>query len=139
MPLAIKGGVRVTEYWDLTMGEIQVVLDALSQTIKENIARNYNLATMIAMFTRATFSGKDIPSIETLYPKVFKEQQEEETNDCGWMRFKEEFTDYSNKFNQMRRDNDPRRTEHKDNSGDEFASERDSASRISDEADEQYR
>lgn len=118
LPYALEAGMTARDFWESDIGEITSTINAYTQRMKRRLAENYNHASMIATFTRQAFAGRDFPSLETLYPKLFGEQQTEKPkeNPNNWIRFKEEFTDYSNKFNKLRRQNDLRGTEHKNNS-----------------------
>lgn len=73
---------------------------------KEKLLMNYNLATMIALFVNNTMSGKEIPSINELYPAIYGEEKKPEEDDDykAMMLYKEQMIDYANEYNLMRRD-----------------------------------
>lgn len=45
---------------------------------KDTLARDYNLATMIASFVNCAISGHDIPSMYEVFPSLFTQEEIDE-------------------------------------------------------------
>lgn len=68
---------------------------------KEILVSNYNLAFMMATFVGCAFAGKEIPSINELYPDQFKQDIPIE-EDKSWQIYKEQFIDFAIAHNKQR-------------------------------------
>lgn len=90
----------------MTIAEIQLVIksyaDNKEMEMKATIAQNYNLASMISAFIGCSFNGEDIPSLNSLYPNLFKDSQEEVV-DNSWLLVKEMMLDFTQEANKRRK------------------------------------
>lgn len=86
----------------MTFGEIKNYIMALTNKIKNDISKNYGLAVMISSFTNRASHGKPAPSLEELYPSLFKSEVKK-SDDQYWAMQKELLIDFANKANQQRR------------------------------------
>ena len=109
LPTALKCGIGVVEYWDLTIGEIRtVVLNYQHEQelkAKEAIVTNYNLATMVSSFVMNGMNGKSNPSLLELFPDMFQEElqkQKEEEDARYWQLYKEQMLDFAAAHNKKR-------------------------------------
>lgn len=82
LPIALLSGVGIQEYWDLTFGEIVIILKNYQKKeearVKEQLSTTYNTAQLVASFVGLSMNGKDIPTIEEVFPSVFQKQVKEE-------------------------------------------------------------
>lgn len=82
MPIALRAGVNILDYWNLTLKEITAILNNYKEVeetrAKEQTIIMYNQAHMIADFVSLRLNGKSIPSYEELFPQ----QQTEETSEA---------------------------------------------------------
>lgn len=97
-PTAIRYGCDVMDFWKMTYKEIVIFIE---QRSKSQMINNYNLAMQIAQFVNLGLNGKQIPSIEELYPGVFTPSKPEEDN--RWMLWKERMIDYAHEYNKRRK------------------------------------
>jgi hypothetical protein len=105
LPQAILSGIPANKYWTFTFGEIidtiQAVNNKRQEEAKEQIAKDYNMATMISSFVSYRLNGKQIPKLNELYPGLFQEQQQED----NWQIQKEMMIDYAIRVNKQRSKN----------------------------------
>lgn len=78
------GVVTISEFWDMTMAEISLLLKTTQNRLNSErvnkLQFNYELAKNIATFTGLVIngSGNKIPTFETLYPQAKSSTTEEE-------------------------------------------------------------
>jgi len=72
LPISLKAGLSIFEFWDLTLAELTIVLnnykDEQEQKAKEKAIITYNQAVMIADFVSLRLNGKPLPSYSELFP-----------------------------------------------------------------------
>lgn len=63
--VALRCGVSIFDYWEMTIGEINMMIQNYQKVeedrAKEVIANNYSLAYLTASFTLNGLNGKAIP------------------------------------------------------------------------------
>lgn len=92
------------------MKEIIILLDSHKRKeesrAKEVIARNYNLASMIAGFVGRTLNGKHLPELEELYPALVSveqmEAQQKQQEEREALRYKMKFMNFAMNANAQR-------------------------------------
>lgn len=108
LPSALKCGIGLFDFWDMTYGEIILQIKTHNELdkleAKERIAANYNLAAMIANFVNLSFNGKKVPKMEALFPNLYTEEKKDEHNLTKAeynraMMIKEQFIDFANRRN----------------------------------------
>ena len=82
LPIAVKAGMTIPQYWDSTIGEIALYLKVFQENeeakAKEILVSNYNIAYLTSSFVGCSLNGKPIPSIQQLFPDIFREENVEE-------------------------------------------------------------
>jgi hypothetical protein len=70
----MRAGVGITEFWDLTLKEMTLILRNYNETkedeIRQQTIMNFNLANLVADFTTLRFNGKPIPSYDECFPQL---------------------------------------------------------------------
>ena len=109
LPTALKCGIGVVEYWDLTIGEIRLIVlnyqEEQELKAKETVSVNYNLAMMVSTFVANSLNGKSNPSLPELFPDMFKselEQIQKEKDELALQLYKEQMLDFANAHNKSR-------------------------------------
>lgn len=108
---AIKYEIGITEFWDLTLYEIEIILEAKREEkeaeAKEKILYNYNLASIITTQISCILAGKKPPSLYEAYPDLFVEEEKnnEENKPQFWEIYKEQMLDFANRHNRKRGEN----------------------------------
>ncbi len=71
LPIGLQNGISITDYWDLTLGEIKAVIKASQKNKEDQVNASlllaYHQAKMITHFIGLSFNGKDIPAFSDLY------------------------------------------------------------------------
>lgn len=102
LKIAIRAGINYSEFWEMTLYEIEIVCDSYNQKQQEDfktkIAMNYNLANLTSIFVNLRMNGKEIPTLQQTYPDLFEGEQEE-AEDMSWQIYKEQFMDFANSHN----------------------------------------
>lgn len=78
LPFALDAGYDVLDYWELTFGDIKLILNGLKRKKEDAIESSYNNATMIAGFVGLMLSGKPFPKLESFLPTRSNAEAEEE-------------------------------------------------------------
>lgn len=108
MPTVVSLGISVYEYWELTLGEINQILNGAQKKAEreaqEKIMLNYMLANDISIFVNLRLNGKPVPEFYELYPQYRQAETDVEVEDKSWMIYKEQFIDFSEYHNKRRRD-----------------------------------
>ena len=98
--------MTIPQFWDSTLGEINLMIkvyaDIRKEKHKENLITQYNTAYSIAMFTVGLLNGKQIPSIYQLFPNDFKEEATIEQDLIAMALYKEQMLDYAMAHNKRR-------------------------------------
>lgn len=110
LPICLKAGLTVFEFWDLTLGEITIVLNNYKEEeekrARETAIVSYNQATMIADFVSLRLNGKPLPSYEKLFPSAkpqIDEKTQKEQDYKRMMLLKEQMMFFAEKHNKNRR------------------------------------
>ena len=81
----MRCGVGVIEYWDLTLKELNLILQNYKEIeenrAKERLVVNYNLACLTAQFVTLQFNGKPIPSFDKTFPELAESKMSQEEKD----------------------------------------------------------
>lgn len=97
---AISIGISISEYWDLTLGEILTYIEIYNakekDKAKELLATNYNLSYNIAVMMASVLGGSEFPSLEDLYPEQFPPQQ------TNWQFMKDQMLAWAEEANRWR-------------------------------------
>lgn len=101
---AIKCGISIFDFWNYTYGEIVDLINAYRENqeerTKERISDNYQIALLTSIFTNRANNGKQPPTLQELYPNLFKDELPKEEVDNSWIYYKEQMLDYAAQHNQ---------------------------------------
>ena len=104
MPYAIRAGVGIREFWDLTYGELSVILDVYKQQREEESQTKmyeiYTTSALVARFVNASMQGKKLPDIYEIFPSLPRRTQE-----FDWNTYKQQFAQFAEGYNQQRGSN----------------------------------
>lgn len=110
MPISVRAGLTIFEFWDLTLAEITIVLNNYKEEeekkAKEIAIVNYNQATLIADFVSLRLNGKPLPSYHEVFPDAkppVDEQAQKEQDYKAMMLQKEQWLFYAKEHNKRRR------------------------------------
>ena len=104
----VKCGIDPLKFWDYTLGEIRILIEAYIEKVKEDtkqkFAYSYNNAVLIAIFVCKGLNGDRLPPIEEVYPDMFKSEQDIQIDvdkqDKVLQLYKEQFIDFANAHNE---------------------------------------
>ena len=100
MPIALQYNIGIFEYWDYTLAEIQMLIEAYKKKeekeSKDTIQLVYLQSTMVAQFIGKVINGKKIPSLNSVFPGMFPEA----SND--WKKYEEQFLTFAKQHNKNR-------------------------------------
>ena len=106
---ALRAGINLFEFWDMTISEVQDVVEAYIEKKKNEDKQLkgiiYNNAYLTALFVGQMLGGKHIASFEDIFPD---EKNENDTMTHQQMQdeiLKEKLRDFAKKANQQRRRN----------------------------------
>ncbi len=102
--------MTIEQFWYSTIGEIKIYLEVYKQQeearVEETLTANYNIAYLTASFVGCSLSGKAIPSIQEVFPNMFRntidENQRKENENKAWAMYKEQMLDYMIAHNKHR-------------------------------------
>lgn len=81
MPVAIRCGIKILDYWELTIGEIKIYIDAFYDNKKkdyqEKVYLSYQTSLLTSLFVNNGLNGKKNPSFEELFPQLLTEEDRE--------------------------------------------------------------
>lgn len=82
IPRAIQAGIRYFDYWDYTLGEIILHIEAHTRAkeneIKLQAQMNYQTAVLITLGVGKSFGSKSkFPSLYEAFPSLFEEDEKE--------------------------------------------------------------
>ena len=96
MKVALKCNVSFFDFWEMTVGEVNTVINCYTEKLNEDLVYKnhltYNLAYLTAWFVGNSFAGHSIPS----YEEVFDAEKKGENS---WIYYKEKLTDYKDEWN----------------------------------------
>ena len=89
LPIALKNGVSIKDYWDLTPVEIAQIIKANTERQKEELKIRAQLSYQTAQLTALFVSGmldnhnREYPTVYECYPELFKDEikEQERIND----------------------------------------------------------
>lgn len=71
-------GYNIFSFWDLTWGEIILILNQYNKLKEEKIADNYQQAYFIYLFVGSLLNSKTPPALEGFLPSKQKEYEEQQ-------------------------------------------------------------
>ena len=89
MPMAVRCGIAPSDYWDLTLADINIVFEAENEKYKEKVRFNYDLAYMITAMIGSSFAGTPLPQITDIYPQLLVDEPKEE-DDSNYYNFQKD-------------------------------------------------
>ena len=111
LKVAIQAGISYSDFWEMTVGEISLIVDAYNkkqvEDYKIQLSLDYQLAANISHFMGRVLNGKQIPSLQETYPSLFSDENEVEQKEDKSLAFalqKEQFLDYIYECKKMRGD-----------------------------------
>ncbi|WP_040195054.1 hypothetical protein [Clostridium culturomicium] len=89
LPLAVRAGISINNYWELTYGEICIYLKAYNdeklERTREQASLTYRLADLIgASVARLLDSNSEYPSIDKAFPGLFDDVVKEQKKEKDW-------------------------------------------------------
>lgn len=90
----------------MTLAEINQFIEAMNNREKLELTRNYLLSTQIASFVNIVMSGKDIPSIEEVYPHLYQKESPQAQKDITYLKtmaYKDKMLQYAERYNKWRK------------------------------------
>lgn len=103
LPNALRCGIRLFEFWEMTLKEIKLIIETFSENRKIEIEQQkhniYNTSFLTALFVGCVFNGKNIPTISEVFPDTAVEETKEDTS---VLIIKEKLLDFANEANKRR-------------------------------------
>lgn len=98
LPTAIKCGVSIFDYWDMTLKEINILIECYIETQEDKRVQNYNLAYMVAVFVNSSLSGKPIPDYYEMFPAK-QQKQKEDAEQKAMALYRDQFMMFAEQHN----------------------------------------
>ena len=102
LPGALKCGIKLFEFWEMTLKEIKLVIESYAENKNNELEQQkhyvYNNAYLTAVFVGCLFNGKQLPTISEVFPEV----KSEETQDNNVLIIKEKLLDFAEQVNKRR-------------------------------------
>lgn len=106
LKVAIQAGISYSDFWEMTIGEISLIVDAYNkkqvEDYKIQLSLDYQLAANISHFMGRVLNGKQIPSLQETYPSLLNEVEQKEVKSSAIQ--KELLIDFAIRHNKMRGD-----------------------------------
>ena len=106
LKVAIQAGISYSDFLEMTIGEVTLIVEAYNKKQEEEykiqLSLDYQLASNIAYFVGLTLNGKQIPSLQKVYPSLFNEVEQKEVKSSTIQ--KELLIDFAIRHNKMRGD-----------------------------------
>lgn len=106
LKVAIQAGISYSDFWEMTVGEVTLIVEAYNKKQEEEykiqLSLDYQLASNIAYFVGLALNGKQIPSLQKIYPSLFNEVEQKEVKSSAIQ--KELLIDFAIRHNKMRGD-----------------------------------
>ena len=108
----MRTGVGVLEYWDLTLGEINLCIDTYnkeqSEKAKERVNMAYLFSSLTSRFVNLQLNGKKIPPIDEVFPALQEEAPQEQIDKAMALRRDQwiAFAEHHNKMRKQKRGED---------------------------------
>lgn len=108
LKVAIQAGISYSDFWEMTVGEVTLIVEAYNKKQEEEykiqLSLDYQLAANISYFVGRVLNGKQIPSLQKTYPSLFNEVEQKEDKSLAFALQKEQFLDYVYECKKMRGD-----------------------------------
>lgn len=106
MPSAIRAGISVLDFWELTYKEICVQINAVNDEKLDEMRYHAKLAHILgALVGMATWSKEPYPSEAEAFPGLFDtEEIERQRQELAMRAEKDKWLAYAAAFNQQRRE-----------------------------------
>lgn len=102
LPVAIQAGIDITQFYDLTLGEIYLIIDQYKEKVKMqqlfNAQNQYYTAMFTVTFLGASLKGMRVPDIEEMFPDLFDQEAYENKK---LEELQQQLIDFGNKRNAM--------------------------------------
>ena len=110
LPAAIRAGISIFDFWDMTIKEVKLVVELFVENRqneqKAEKAHLYNQSYLNALFIGKMLEGKPIPPIEEVFSGVTGEPQDENQKmtmqEKEAIILKERMIDFANEANKRR-------------------------------------
>lgn len=106
LKVAIQAGISYSDFLEMTIGEVTLIVEAYNKKQEEQykiqLSLDYQLASNIAYFVGLALNGKQIPSLQKIYPSLFNEVEQKEVKSSTIQ--KELLIDFAIRHNKMRGD-----------------------------------
>lgn len=106
LKVAIQAGISYSDFLEMTVGEVTLIVEAYNKKQEEEykiqLSLDYQLASNIAYFVGLALNGKQIPSLQKIYPSLFNEVEQKEVKSSAIQ--KELLIDFAIRHNKMRGD-----------------------------------
>lgn len=100
LPVAVESGIDAFSFWNYTLGEILVTIEAyrnrLDYNQKQMLMQVYLQSKLIAEFMNKSLNGKRLPKFQDVFPGVIKEPE------FNWEAYEAQFLNYADTFNKQR-------------------------------------
>lgn len=106
LPTALQCGVKIFEFWDLTYGEIILIINAHNANLKakmqQEAALNHQHANLIGLsVARLMDKNAEYPSLYEAYPNLFEELKPQPVVE-DWQIIKDRLMRYADAHNQKK-------------------------------------
>jgi len=106
LKVAIQAGISYSDFWEMTVGEVTLIVEAYNkkqlEDYKIQLSLDYQLAANISHFMGIVLNGKQIPSLQETYPSLLNEVEQKEIKSSAIQ--KELLIDFAIRHNKMRGD-----------------------------------
>lgn len=104
LPIAIKAGLSIPEFWDLTCSEIIIYVRAVNEEKLEDMRVQARMVhTLGDLVGLASWSNEPYPQIEDVFPELFDAvEQKEERQEQEAMLERDKWLVFAESFNRRR-------------------------------------
>lgn len=106
LKVAIQAGISYSDFWEMTVGEVTLIVEAYNkkqlEDYKIQLSLDYQLAANISHFMGRVLNGKQIPSLQETYSSLLNEVEQKEIKSSAIQ--KELLIDFAIRHNKMRGD-----------------------------------
>lgn len=106
LKVAIQAGISYSDFWEMTVGEVTLIVEAYNkkqlEDYKIQLSLDYQLAANISHFMGRVLNGKQIPSLQETHPSLLNEVEQKEIKSSAIQ--KELLIDFAIRHNKMRGD-----------------------------------
>lgn len=104
LPNAIMCGIKMSDFWDYTYGELIIIIQAMNDKemlrMRQEALNTYILADLIgASVARLMDKNSKFPAIHDVYPSLFEKPQPKQQD---WQLTKARLLEYANAHNKKR-------------------------------------